>query len=79
MPACLSGSGNSRVVRLPGPRHQRPKSCAPPKSSLKHPTISARNRQLVSEMRRLGVTPHVAQNTAHSGGSAIKARLGNLL
>ena len=28
----------------------------------------------VAEMRRLGVTPHVAQNTARSGGSAIDAR-----
>jgi len=25
----------------------------------------------VAEMRRIGVTPHVAQNTARSGGSAI--------
>jgi len=28
----------------------------------------------VAEMRRLGVTPHVAQNTARSGGSAIDGR-----
>jgi hypothetical protein len=28
----------------------------------------------VGEMRRLGVTPHVAQNTARSGGSAIDGR-----
>jgi hypothetical protein len=28
----------------------------------------------VSEMRRLGVTPHVAQNTARSGGAAIDGR-----
>jgi hypothetical protein len=28
----------------------------------------------VAEMRRLGVTPHVAQNTARSGGSAIDSR-----
>ena len=31
-------------------------------------------RGFVSEMRRLGVTPHVAQNTARSGGSAIDGR-----
>ena len=28
----------------------------------------------VGEMRRIGVTPHVAQNTARSGGSAIDGR-----
>ena len=28
----------------------------------------------VAEMRRIGVTPHVAQNTARSGGSAIDGR-----
>jgi len=28
----------------------------------------------VNEMRRLGMTPHVAQNTARSGGSAIDGR-----
>ena len=28
----------------------------------------------VAEMRRIGVTPHVAQNTARSGGSAIDSR-----
>ena len=28
----------------------------------------------VAEMRRLGVTPHVAQNTARSGGSEIDGR-----
>ncbi len=27
----------------------------------------------VAEMRRLGVTPHVAQNNARSGGSAMPA------
>ncbi len=31
-------------------------------------------RGFVAEMRRLGVTPHVAQNTARSGGSAIDGR-----
>jgi transposase len=31
-------------------------------------------RGFVSEMRRLGVTPHVAQNRARSGGSAIDGR-----
>ena len=31
-------------------------------------------RGFVSKMRRLGVTPHVAQNTARSGGSAIDGR-----
>lgn len=30
--------------------------------------------RFVAEMRRLGVTPHVAQNTARSGGSAIDRR-----
>ena len=29
---------------------------------------------VVAEMRRLGVTPYVAQNTARSGGSAIDSR-----
>jgi hypothetical protein len=28
-------------------------------------------KRFVAEMRRLGVTPHVAQNTARRGGSAI--------
>ena len=28
----------------------------------------------VAEMRRIGVTPHVAQNTARSGGSAFDGR-----
>jgi IS5 family transposase len=28
----------------------------------------------VAEMRRIGVTPHVAQNTARPGGSAIDGR-----
>jgi hypothetical protein len=31
-------------------------------------------RGFVSEMRRLGVTPHVAQNSARPGGSAINGR-----
>ena len=31
-------------------------------------------RGFVAEMRRIGVTPHVAQNTARSGGSAIDGR-----
>jgi hypothetical protein len=31
-------------------------------------------RGFVAEMRRLGVTPHVAQNTTRSGGSAIDGR-----
>jgi hypothetical protein len=31
-------------------------------------------RRFVAEMRRIGVTPHVAQNTARSGGSAIDSR-----
>jgi hypothetical protein len=31
-------------------------------------------RGFVAEMRRLGVTPHVAQNTARPGGSAIDSR-----
>lgn len=31
-------------------------------------------RQFVAECRALGVTPHVAQNSAHPGGSAIDAR-----
>jgi hypothetical protein len=29
---------------------------------------------MVAEFRRIGVTPHVAQNTARSGGSAIDGR-----
>ncbi len=29
---------------------------------------------MVAELRRLGVTPHVAQNTARPGGSAIDGR-----
>lgn len=32
-------------------------------------------RGFVAEMRRMGVTPHVAQNTARSGGSAIDGRI----
>ena len=32
------------------------------------------SRGFVAEMRRIGVTPHVAQNTARSGGSAIDSR-----
>lgn len=31
-------------------------------------------RGLVAEMRRIGVTPHVARNTARQGGSAIDGR-----
>ncbi len=31
-------------------------------------------RGFVAEMRRIGVTPHVAQNTARPGGSAIDGR-----
>ena len=31
-------------------------------------------RGMVAELRRIGVTPHVAQNTARSGGSAIDGR-----
>jgi IS5 family transposase len=31
-------------------------------------------RGFVAEMRRIGVTPHVAQNTARCGGSAIDGR-----
>jgi hypothetical protein len=31
-------------------------------------------KEFVAEMRRIGVTPHVAQNTARSGGSAIDRR-----
>jgi hypothetical protein len=31
-------------------------------------------RGFVGEMRRIGVTPHVAQNTARPGGSAIDGR-----
>ena len=31
-------------------------------------------RGFVAEIRRIGVTPHVAQNTARSGGSAIVSR-----
>jgi hypothetical protein len=31
-------------------------------------------RGFVAEMRRIGVTPHVAQNIARSGGSAIDGR-----
>jgi hypothetical protein len=31
-------------------------------------------RGFVAEMRRIGVTPHVAQNTARAGGSAIDGR-----
>ena len=31
-------------------------------------------RGFVAEMRRIGVTPHVGQNTARSGGSAIDGR-----
>jgi hypothetical protein len=31
-------------------------------------------RGFVAEMRRIGVTPHVAQNTARTGGSAIDGR-----
>jgi hypothetical protein len=29
---------------------------------------------MVAELRRIGVTPHVAQNTARPGGSAIDGR-----
>jgi len=32
-------------------------------------------RGMVAELRRIGVTPHVAQNTARSGGSAIDGRI----
>jgi hypothetical protein len=32
------------------------------------------NKGMVAELRRIGVTPHVAQNTARSGGSAIDGR-----
>ena len=31
-------------------------------------------RGFVAEMRRIGMTPHVAQNTSRSGGSAIDGR-----
>jgi hypothetical protein len=31
-------------------------------------------RGFVAEMRRIGVTPHVAQNTNRAGGSAIDSR-----
>ena len=31
-------------------------------------------RGFVAQMRRIGVTPHVAQNSARSGGSAIDGR-----
>lgn len=48
------------VIDLPG-RHQRTVGAD------KHDDT----REIVAEMRRIGVTPHVAQNSGRSGGSVI--------
>jgi hypothetical protein len=54
------------------------KALAANRTGAHHKTIGADKnydtRGFVAEMRRIGVTPHVAQNTARSGGSAIDER-----